>query len=470
MQTEGHGRGDFQHYHSLKSNNTISKDQIEKRVFYQVCGKSMIEQVMSQVEELNVNKTITIIGEHAVDVKNVLDDCTEFVLQSEQLGTGHAVLQTEELLGNLTGTTLILNGDTPLLTAESLVDLLKYHQKSQATVTILTAWIDDPTGYGRIICDRDQNVKKIVEQKDASPQEAEVKEINTGVYCFDNRQLFNALHQINNHNQQNEYYLTDAIEILQKAGQKISAFQIKDFQEALGVNDRIALARVTKIMQKRINSKLMSEGVTLIDPSTTYIDSDVEIGSDTVVEPGVVLKGKTSIGCNCFIGANSIVENSQVEDNVKIKCSYLEKAHMKSNSDIGPNSHLRPQAEISKNVHIGNFVEIKKAEIGENTKVGHLTYVGDATLGKNINVGCGTVFVNYDGMNKHQSVVGDYSFIGSGSNIIAPVKIEDHAYVAAGSTITGDVKSHDMAIARGRQVNKSGYYDHYPVARVKNDR
>jgi bifunctional UDP-N-acetylglucosamine pyrophosphorylase/glucosamine-1-phosphate N-acetyltransferase len=436
----------------------------QSKVLHQLCGKSMIEHVMSQVEKLNVSKTITVIGAHATDVKSVLGEQTEFVLQPEQLGTGHAVLQTENLLGKLDGTTLVLNGDTPLLTAEALADLLRYHQKSQAAVTILTAWIDDPTGYGRIICDRNQNVKKIVEQKDASPQEAEVKEINTGVYCFDNQQLFKALHQINNHNQQNEYYLTDAIEILQKAGQKISAFQIKDFQETLGVNDRVALSRATQVMRKRINQKLMSAGVTLIDPMTTYVDIGVKVGSDSTIEPGVMLKGQTIIGQNCVIGANSIIEDSQIEDNVKIKCSYLEKAHMESNSDIGPNSHLRPQAEIGKSVHIGNFVEVKKAKIGENTKVGHLTYVGDATLGKNINVGCGTVLVNYDGMNKHQSEVGNYSFIGSGSNIIAPVKIEDHAYVAAGSTITSDVKSHDMAIARGRQVNKAGYYDHYPVA------
>ncbi|MFT8457573.1 MAG: bifunctional UDP-N-acetylglucosamine diphosphorylase/glucosamine-1-phosphate N-acetyltransferase GlmU [Liquorilactobacillus ghanensis] len=436
----------------------------KSKVLHQVCGKTMIQYVVSQVKQVNLSKLITVVGAHADDVKSVIGNQTEYVFQKEQLGTGHAVLQTEKKLGKLNGTTLVLNGDTPLLTAKTLKKMLDYHRECNAAVTVLTAWIDDPTGYGRIICDNQQNIKKIVEQKDALPQEAEVKEINTGVYCFDNQQLFAALHEINSDNQQNEYYLTDVIEILQRAGKKIAACQINDFQEALGVNDRIALARVTKIMQKRIDVKLMANGVTLIDPSTTYVDSDVKIGSNTVIEPGVVLKGNTSIGCDCTIGANSIIKDSQIADGVEVKCSYLEQSQMDKGSDIGPNSHLRPQADIGKRVHIGNFVEVKKAKIGENTKVGHLTYVGDTTLGKNINVGCGTVFVNYDGMNKHQSKVGDYSFIGSGSNIIAPVNIEDHAYVAAGSTITNDVKAHDMAIARGRQVNKVGYYDHYPVA------
>lgn len=239
-----------------------------------------------------------------------------------------------------------------------------------------------------------------------------------------------------------------------------------DFEESMGVNDRLALSKATKVIWRRINEEHMRNGVTLIDPESTYIDIDVKIGNDTVIEPGVQLKGKTVIGTDCKIGAHSEIIDSQIGNNVTVTSSYIEDAVMHDNTDIGPYSHLRPQAEIKSGAHIGNFVEVKKATVGENTKVGHLTYVGDATLGHDINVGCGTVFVNYDGVNKHHTNVGDYSFIGSGSNIVAPVNIADHAYVAAGSTITNDIDAHDMGIARGRQVNKKGYFDRYPVAQA----
>uniref|UniRef100_UPI0005511160 bifunctional UDP-N-acetylglucosamine diphosphorylase/glucosamine-1-phosphate N-acetyltransferase GlmU n=1 Tax=Liquorilactobacillus vini TaxID=238015 RepID=UPI0005511160 len=287
-----------------------------------------------------------------------------------------------------------------------------------------------------------------------------------GVYCFDNQALFQALHQITNQNAQHEYYLTDVIEIFKQAKQTVAAYQMADFSESMGVNDRVALAQATALMRQRINRHLMENGVTLIDPSTTYIDADVQVGADTVIEPGVVLRGQTIIGRDCLIGAHSQISNSLLADRVTVTASYLEGAQMESGSDIGPYSHLRPQAKIGPAVHIGNFVEIKKAQIGKGTKVGHLTYVGDATLGQHINVGCGCVFVNYDGINKHHTNVGDYSFIGSASNLIAPLEIADHAYVAAGSTVTDDVAAHDMAIARGRQVNKKGYYDRYPVAQA----
>ena len=434
------------------------------KVLHPVCGKAMVDHVLTQLERVGVNQIVTVVGHGADQVKQLLGERTTYALQAEQLGTGHAVMQAEDILGQKDGITLVTCGDTPLFTAETFKQLFAYHEQQGAAATVLTAHTDQPFGYGRIIRDADGTVAKIVEQKDATLEEAAVQEINTGVYCFDNKELFTALHQLSNDNAQGEYYLTDVVGILKQAGKQVGAFQMDDFTESMGVNDRVALANATRVMQRRINTRHMQNGVTMIDPATTYIDADVQIGNDTVIEPGVVLKGKTSIGSDCVIGAHSEIRDSVIEDGVTVTASFLENAVMHKDSNIGPYSHLRPKAEIGVGVHIGNFCEVKNAQIGQNTKVGHLTYVGDATLGKEINIGCGTVFVNYDGMNKHHTNVGDYSFIGSGSNIIAPVEIGDHAYVAAGSTITDDVAPHDMGIARGRQVNKKGYYDRYPVA------
>ena len=434
------------------------------KVLHPVCGKAMVDHVLTQLERVEIDQIVTVVGHGADQVKQLLGDRTTYALQAEQLGTGHAVMQAEDVLGQKDGITLVTCGDTPLFTAETFKQLFACHEQQGAAATVLTAHTDQPFGYGRIIRDAAGTVAKIVEQKDATPEEAAVQEINTGVYCFNNQELFAALHQLSNDNAQGEYYLTDVIGILKQAGKQVGAFQVDDFTESMGVNDRVALAKATRVMQQRINTRHMQNGVTMIDPATTYIDADVQIGNDTVIEPGVVLKGKTSIGSDCVIGAHSEIRDSVIEDGVTVTASFLENAVMHKDSNIGPYSHLRPKAEIGVGVHIGNFCEVKNAQIGQNTKVGHLTYVGDATLGKEINIGCGTVFVNYDGMNKHHTNVGDYSFIGSGSNIIAPVEIGDHAYVAAGSTITDDVAPHDMGIARGRQVNKKGYYDRYPVA------
>lgn len=436
------------------------------KVLHPVCGKPMVEHVLTQIEKNGMDDIVTIVGHGAKAVEETLGERSHYALQEQQLGTGHAVMQAEKLLGNKDGMTLIACGDTPLFTAQTFSELMEYHQTKKAVATVLTAKAENPFGYGRIIRNNIGIVEKIVEQKDATPQEAAVNEINTGVYVFDNKELFKALHKLNNNNAQGEYYLTDLMAIFKNEGKVIAAYQMKDFSESLGVNDRKALAQATKVMQQRINDHHMANGVTLIDPATTYIDVDVKIGADTVIEPGVMLHGTTTIGSDCVIKAHSQICDSTIGDNVVVTASYLEDAVMENGANIGPYSHLRPKAHIGKNVHIGNFVEVKKATIGENTKVGHLTYVGDATLGKDINVGCGTVFVNYDGINKHHTNVGDYSFIGSGSNIIAPVNIADHAYVAAGSTITDDVNSRAMAIARGRQVNKEGYYDRYPVSKA----
>ncbi|EGG57739.1 putative UDP-N-acetylglucosamine diphosphorylase/glucosamine-1-phosphate N-acetyltransferase [Enterococcus faecalis TX1467] len=305
-------------------------------------------------------------------------------------------------------------------------------------------------------------VERIVEQKDASEEEARVQEINTGTFCFDNESLFEALAKTDTNNTQGEYYLTDIIEILKKEGKAVAAYQMADFDEAMGVNDRVALSTANKIMHRRLNEMHMRNGVTFIDPDTTYIDEGVVIGSDTVIEAGVTIKGKTVIGEDCLIGAHSEIVDSHIGNQVVVKQSVIEESVVREGADVGPYAHLRPKADVGANVHIGNFVEVKNATIDEGTKVGHLTYVGDATLGKDINVGCGVVFVNYDGKNKHQTVVGDHAFIGSATMFVAPVTIGDHAVTAAGSTITEDVPSEDLAIARARQVNKEGYAKKLP--------
>ncbi|EOL49132.1 glmU protein [Enterococcus phoeniculicola] len=432
------------------------------KVLHSVAGKPMVEHIINRVVETNPAEIITIVGHGAEMVKEQLGNRSKYALQEEQLGTGHAVLQAEPFLKGKEGTTLVISGDTPLLTSETLNNLFEYHQGKKASATILTAHAENPTGYGRILRDHVGIVKKIVEQKDATIEEARVQEINTGTYCFDNEALFEALNKVETNNAQGEYYLTDIIEILKNEGKTVAAYQTDSFEESLGVNDRIALANANKSMRERINNMHMVNGVTFIDPANTYIDEGVKIGSDTLIEAGVHIKGETVIGEDCFIGANSQIEDSVIEDNVKILSSVVEKSLVHSHADVGPYAHLRPKAEIGTGAHVGNFVEIKNAIIGEKTKVGHLTYVGDATLGKEINVGCGVVFVNYDGKNKYRTNVGDHSFIGSAANLVAPLEIADNTSIAAGSTITKDVPEYALAIARARQENKENYAKKLP--------
>lgn len=432
------------------------------KVLHPVCGKPMVEHIMNRVTETAPNEIITIVGHGAELVKKQLGDRSEYALQAEQLGTGHAVLQAEPFLKGKKGTTLVISGDTPLLTSETLNNLFEYHQGKNASATILTAKADDPTGYGRIVRDHVGIVEKIVEQKDATLEEARIQEINTGTYCFDNELLFDALSQLDTDNAQGEYYLTDIIEILKKAGKNVAAYLTEDFDESLGVNDRVALSKANELMRARINHQHMLNGVSFIDPKATYIDDGVVIGAETVIEPGVYLKGKTVIGENCLITANSQITDSIIEDDVTVKTSVVEESILRKGSDVGPYAHLRPKAEIGEKAHIGNFVEVKKAVIGEGTKVGHLTYVGDAILGKDINVGCGVVFVNYDGKNKHQTTVGDHSFVGSSVNLIGPVNVAPNSMIAAGSTITKDIPEGAMGIARARQENKADFAKKFP--------
>jgi bifunctional UDP-N-acetylglucosamine pyrophosphorylase/glucosamine-1-phosphate N-acetyltransferase len=427
------------------------------KVLHPVCGKPMVGHVLQTVKETDCERTVVIVGHGAEAVQAYIGDNAEFVLQERQLGTGHAVLQAEPLLGSEEGTTVILCGDTPLVTSESINALLAKHEKTNAAATVLTAVMPNPHGLGRIIRGEDGRVQRIVEQKDCTPEEAAIQEINTGMYCFDNRKLFQALKQVTNANAQGEYYLTDVIEILKKAGETVEAQPAADYAEGLGVNDRVALAEAEQSMRARIVRKHQLGGVTVIDPAATYIEADVAIGSDTVIYPGSVLRGRTVIGEDCVIGPNADMTDTVVGAGVTVKHSVTQEAEVGDESSVGPYAYLRPGSKVGRDCKIGDFVELKNAVLGDGTKVSHLSYVGDAIVGKDVNIGCGAITVNYDGFNKSITEIGDNAFVGSNVNLIAPVKVGSDAYVVAGSTITHDVPSGDLAIARERQVNKAGY-------------
>ncbi|KQU56899.1 bifunctional N-acetylglucosamine-1-phosphate uridyltransferase/glucosamine-1-phosphate acetyltransferase [Bacillus sp. Leaf406] len=427
------------------------------KVLHQVCGKPMVEHVVDHISTLNVEKTVTVVGHGAELVKSHLEGKSDFALQAEQLGTAHAVRQSEDVLGNLEGTTLVVCGDTPLIKGETMEALVAHHEGLGAKATILTGHTEAPDGYGRIIRNDQGLVERIVEHKDATDEERRVKEINTGTYCFDNKALFEALTKVSNDNVQGEYYLPDVIEILKAEGEIVSAYQTGDFAETLGVNDRLALAQAEITMQGRINEFHMRNGVTIKDPKNTYIDSDITIGRDTVILPGTVLKGNTVIGEDAVVGPNTEVKDCTIGDRTVLRQSVAHDSFIGADVQVGPFAHIRPASNIGDEVKIGNFVEIKKASFGKGSKASHLSYIGDAEVGSDVNLGCGSITVNYDGKNKFLTKIEDGVFVGCNSNLVAPVTIGQGAYVAAGSTITEDVPGEALSIARARQVNKENY-------------
>ena len=378
-------------------------------------------------------------------------------MQEPQLGTGHALLQTEPLLRGRRGTVVLLSGDVPLLRRETLQRLVRTHEDRSAAATVLTAVVDNPEGYGRIVRDNGR-IAAIVEHKDATPRERAVNEINSGVYAFDLAPLFDALRSIGSANAQGEYYLPDLVRIYRARGLTVETVTLDDPVEILGVNSRKELAEVSTILRSRKNDELMAAGVTLVDPSAAYIDPDVVIGTDTVIHPGVYLEGATRIGSRCEIHSGVRIVNSTVEDQVIINnfCVILD-SHVARGAHLGPFAHLRPQSHVGEDAKVGNFVELKKTVLGRGSKANHLAYLGDATIGENVNVGAGTITCNYDGVTKNPTVIEDGAFIGSDSQLIAPVRVGRGAYVAAGSSITEDVPPESLAIARGKQVNKEGW-------------
>ena len=428
------------------------------KVLHKVCGKEMLKHVVDSIRNSGIDDIDVIIGKGADLVKERTSDMNvSYSLQVEQLGTGHAVKCAQEFLQNKKGVVAIFTGDTPLIKQSTIEHLVEDHIKNKNAATILTANVEDPTGYGRIVRENDQ-VLKIVEHKDCNEEELKITEMNSGIYCFDIELLISALNKLNNNNEQGEYYLTDVIEILKSEGKVIGAF-ITDYEETIGVNSRVQLAQAEEILKNRINIKHMENGVTLIDPKTTYIGVDVEIGKDTIIYPNNILEGKTIIGSNCLIYQNSRIKDSVIGDEVDIQSSVILDSIIGDNTTVGPFAYLRPETKVGKNARIGDFVEIKKSSIGDGTKVSHLTYIGDAEVGAGCNFGCGTVVVNYDGQNKYKTIIGDHSFIGCNTNLVSPVKVENNTYIAAGSTITSEVKEGELAIARAKQRNIAGWVE-----------
>lgn len=437
---------------------TRMKSKLPK-VLHKAAGKTMVQHVLDAAKAAGAKRSIVVTGFGGDAVRAAIGGQAEFAEQKEQLGTGHAVMQTAGLLQNETGTVMVLCGDTPLLTGDLLKKLYDSHIKAQAKATVLTAIMPDAAGYGRIIRMADGSVQKIVEHKDATEEERQVREVNSGIYCFDAKALFASLQKVTNDNAQGEYYLPDVLEILQKQGEKIWAVAADDYESTLGINSRQQLAGAEKILRRRKNEQLMADGVTLMDPDTTYVDADVKVGRDTVIYPMTWLEGNTEIGEECEIGPSVRFQNVKAGSHVTGQFTYAHDCELEDGVILGQFTHIRPDTHLAEGVKIGNFVEVKNSTIGKGSKLPHLSYIGDTDMGSDCNMGCGTITVNYDGKTKFRTKIGNDAFIGCNSNLVAPVEVEDGAYVGAGSTITKKVPSNTLAIARSRQKNIEGWAD-----------
>lgn len=426
------------------------------KVLHKVCGKEMVNHVIDIMREAGFEDVNVIVGRSKEQVmEKTSSRNVSYSVQEEQLGTGHAVLCAKEFLEGKEGTVAIFTGDAPLVRVETVSAMMESHEEGAYSATLLTSVIDDPTGYGRIKR-TGTDVEKIIEHKDCSEEELNLKEINAGMYLFDAKELLNALALLKNDNAQGEYYLTDVIEIMKKNQLKVGAV-ITEFDETRGVNSRVQLAEAEAILRKRINHFHMENGVTLIDPLSTYIGADVVIGNDTIIYPNNILEGKTMIGKGVLLHPNNRIEDSVIEDEVTIASSVILSSKVGRKTTVGPFAYIRPDSVIGEKVKVGDFVEIKKSTIGNGTKISHLTYIGDAEVGEHVNFGCGTVVVNYDGKNKYKTVVEDNAFIGCNTNLVAPVTVGEGAFTAAGSTITDNVPKESLGIARAKQVNKEGW-------------
>lgn len=422
------------------------------KVAHRVCGQPILSYVVDAAAQTGPNTLVLVLGHQADEVKKLAPRDALCVIQEKQLGTGHAVMQARDILKDRTGTALILCGDTPAITGETLKAAYDYHQQQSHQVTILTAVMENPHGYGRIIRDQKNQVMAIVEQKDADRDQQLIKEINSGMYFFDIESLLWALSQLDNSNNQGEYYLTDTVAKILSRGEKAGAFIVRDSSEIMGVNDRTQLNEAERILSGRIVREHMLNGVTFHLPETSMIHKGVQIGKDTIIHPGTQLTGQTVVGESCEIGPHSTIEDGLLGDHVQFTHSVMSQSQIGNHTKVGPFAYIRPGSKIGENIKIGDFVEIKNSVIGDNTKVPHLSYVGDADIGKGVNIGCGAVVVNYDGQKKHRTVVGDRAFVGCNVNLVSPVVVKDNAYIAAGSTITEEVPEYALGIARSRQM------------------
>jgi bifunctional UDP-N-acetylglucosamine pyrophosphorylase / glucosamine-1-phosphate N-acetyltransferase len=430
------------------------------KVMHSLGGCPMIEYPVAAAREAGASRIVIVAGHQSEKVREYFSggDEIDFALQEQQLGTGHAVACARPSLEGFSGRVLILCGDVPLLKADTLKEMMDCHKENGAVLTVLTSRPDNPFGYGRVVKGVGGTVLRIVEEKDANDTEREIREVNSGIYCVESGFLFDAIAHLSNDNAQGEYYLTDIVQMAAAAGLSVTSFPVSCAEEVMGVNDRVQLAEAGSIIRKRVNQSLMYAGVTIVDPSVTYIDRGVKIGKDTIVYPNVHIQGVTEIGENCVIEPSSVIRGCRIGDGVTIKAgSVMADAIVHNSVSIGPMAHLRPGTELMNHVKIGNFVEIKKAYVGEDSKASHLTYLGDATIGKGVNIGCGTITCNYDGVKKHRTVIEDNVFVGSDVQLVAPVTIGRNSLIAAGTTVTKDVPSDSLAIARTPQVNKEGW-------------
>ena len=439
---------------------TRMKSRIPK-VLHEAAGLPLIERVLRAGDSLEPQSTTVVVGHLADRIQAVLEKRLglRFAVQEPQLGTGHALMQAEAHLRAATGTVVLLYGDVPLLRAATLRSLVDAHRVRRAAATVLTARVDDPHGYGRIVRTNGR-ITAIVEEKDATREQRAIDEINSGIYAFDLAPLFGSLTSLRAANAQGEYYLTDLVRTYADAGLTVDTVTVDDPQEITGVKSRKELADVTAILNARRNEELMAAGVTLIDPSSTWIGPDVSVGTDTIIHPNVYLEGRTRIGHGCVVHASVRIIDSILDDGVVINnfCVIAE-SRIAAGAHVGPFAHVRPQSDIGEGARIGNFVELKKTTIGKGSKANHLSYLGDTTIGEKVNIGAGTITCNYDGVRKHQTVIEDGAFIGSDTQLIAPVTVHTGAYVGTGTTVREDVPAGALAVSAGKQRNIEGWVE-----------
>ncbi len=429
------------------------------KVLHTIAGRTLIDRVLRTARSLVPTSVVLVIGHEADQIRAHLANHADVQMsvQEPQLGTGHALLSVEPLLKGRAGTVVLLSGDVPLLAPATLAGLLEAHREADAAASILTAVLERPYGYGRIVRTGGR-ITRVVEERDASARQREIREINSGIYAFALEPLFEALHSIGVENAQGEYYLPDLVQIYRRRRRTVATFTVDNPIEIRGINSRSELAEVSKMVRQQKNEELMAAGVTLVDPATTYVDADVDVGADTVIHPCVFLEGSTRIGEACEIHAGARLINAVIGDRVIVRNhSVITDSEVASGATVGPFAHIRPGSRVGEHARIGNFVELKKTTLGEGSKANHLTYLGDATIGTRVNIGAGTITCNYDGDRKHETRIDDGAFVGSDATLIAPVTVGRDAYVAAGSSITEDVPPGALGIARSRQENKEGW-------------
>ena len=431
---------------------TRMKSKLPK-VLHHLAGKSLINRVLSSTRGLKPDRSLIVVGHQADLVEDSLKNHQdlEFVLQQPQNGTGHAIQQLSPRLKGFNGELLVLNGDVPLIKEETLSALLKFHKKSNASVTFLSASLNSPTGYGRVFTNQSGLVNKIIEESDCSNEQRKNKLINAGIYCFNWQQLLDVLSSISNKNSQNEIYLTDTVSLLKRAFH----FEVDNPFEIKGINDRFQLSECEHYIQEKLKSLWMKKGVSFVDPTSCSISEESKFGTDVIIEPQTHLRGKCTIGNECHLGPSTTIINSTLADNVLATHSFINEASIGNNSSIGPFTHIRPESKISKNSRIGNFVEIKKSTVGEGTKINHLSYIGDSTLGENINIGAGTITANFDGKNKHRTIINDYSKTGANSVLVAPINVGSNVTIGAGSTISKNIPDNSLVVERSKVLIKT---------------